>query len=66
LVKTFLGWTEQQLPDGTLILRSPAGPTYVTTPGSALLFPSQCYAVGGMSTPEADPAPQHYCARAPR
>ena len=35
-------------PDGTLILTSPAGQTYVTTPGSALLFPSLCYSVGGM------------------
>jgi hypothetical protein len=30
------------LADGTLILTSPAGHTYVTTPGSALLFPSLC------------------------
>ncbi|WP_156766896.1 HNH endonuclease signature motif containing protein, partial [Mycobacterium sp. E796] len=29
LIKTFFGWTEQQLPDGTLILTSPAGHTYV-------------------------------------
>src|SRR5438270_7858343 len=61
LVKTFFGWAEQQLPDGTLILTSPAGQTYVTTPGSALLFPSLCYSVGGMPAPEADPAPQDYC-----
>jgi hypothetical protein len=61
LIKTFMGWAEQQLPDGTLILTSPAGHTYVTTPGSALLFPSLCYSVGGMPTPEADP-PVEYCA----
>jgi hypothetical protein len=61
LVKTFFGWTEQQLPDGTLILTSPAGQTHVTTPGSALLFPSLCRAVGGMPAPEAD-LPQDYCA----
>jgi hypothetical protein len=61
LIKTFVGWAEQQLPDGTLILTSPAGQTYVTTPGSALLFPSLCYSVGGMPTPEADP-PADYCA----
>ncbi len=60
LVKTFWGWTDQQLPDGTLILTSPAGCTYVTTPGSALLFPSLCYAVGGMPAVEADP-PLDYC-----
>ncbi len=59
LVKTFWGWRDQQLADGTLILTSPAGNTYVTTPGSALLFPSLCHAVGGMPTPEADPPADH-------
>ncbi|OBA70411.1 hypothetical protein A5641_13010 [Mycobacterium sp. 1554424.7] len=61
LIKTFFRWTEQQLPDGTLILTSPSGQTYVTTPGSALLFPSLCYSVGGIPTPEADPPPVDYC-----
>ncbi|MCV7091154.1 HNH endonuclease signature motif containing protein [Mycobacterium interjectum] len=60
LVKTFMGWAEQQLADGTLILTSPAGHTYVTTPGSALLFPSLCRAVGGFAAAEADPPPD-YC-----
>ena len=59
-MKTFWGWSEQQLPDGTLILKSPAGHTQVTTPGSAPLFPSLCRAVGGMPAPEADP-PADYC-----
>jgi hypothetical protein len=62
LIKTFLGWAEQQLPDGTLILTSPAGCTYVTTPGCALLFPSLCYSLGGFAAAEADPAPD-YCAQ---
>jgi hypothetical protein len=61
LVKTFWGWGEKQLADGTLILTSPAGHTYVTTPGSALLFPSLCRHTGGMPAPEADPPPD-YCA----
>src|SRR5262249_31755108 len=61
LVKTFFGWAEKQLPDGTLILTSPTGQTYVSTPGSALLFPSLCLSVGGMPTPEAEP-PSDYCA----
>jgi hypothetical protein len=39
LVKTFWGWRDRQLPDGTLILISPSGPTYVTTPGSPQLAP---------------------------
>ncbi|ATA29553.1 13E12 repeat family protein [Mycobacterium lepraemurium] len=55
VVKTFWGWREQQLPDATLILTSPAGQTYVTTPGSALLFPSLCVPTGeppGRSGPD--------------
>jgi hypothetical protein len=62
LLKTFYGWAEQQLPDGTLILTAPTGHTYITTPGSALLFPSLCYSVGGLPAAEADPPPQDYCA----
>jgi len=61
LLKTFLGWRDQQLPDGTLILASPSGHTYVTTPGSALLFPSLCRAVGGCPAPEVDLLPEDYC-----
>jgi hypothetical protein len=60
LVKTFWGWRDTQLPDGTLILTSPSGHTYVTTPGSALLFPSLCLSTGGMPAPEAD-LPPDYC-----
>jgi len=57
LVKTFWGWRELQLPNGTLILRSPAGRTYVTTPGSALLFPSLCAPTGDLPAVKA-PADQ--------
>jgi hypothetical protein len=52
LVKTFWGWRDQQLPDGTIILDSPSGKTYVTTPGSALLFPSLCRPTGDLPTPK--------------
>ncbi len=51
LVKTFWGWQEKQLPDATLILTSQAGHTYVTTPGSALLFPSLCASTGEIRPP---------------
>ncbi len=57
LVKTFWGWRDQQLPDGTLIFTSPAGQTYVTTPGSALLFPSLCAPTGDLPAPAA-PRPE--------
>jgi hypothetical protein len=40
LLKTFWGWRDQQLPDGTVIWTSPSGQTYSTTPGSAVLFPT--------------------------
>jgi Domain of unknown function (DUF222) len=60
LVKTFWGWRDQQLPDGTIILDSPSGKTYVTTPGSALLFPSLCLPTGDVPTPAAD-LPSDYC-----
>ncbi|HZC92163.1 MAG TPA: HNH endonuclease signature motif containing protein [Mycobacterium sp.] len=59
LVKTFWGWRDQQLPDGTLILTSPSGQTYVTTPGSALLFPSLCQATGSIAAPEVDTPADH-------
>ncbi|MFC7672895.1 DUF222 domain-containing protein [Mycolicibacterium sp. GCM10028919] len=46
LLKTFwggpTGWRDRQLPDGTIIWTSPHGRTYVTDPGSKLLFPSLC------------------------
>jgi hypothetical protein len=61
LVKTFWGWHDKQLPDGTLILTSPAGQTYVTTPASALLFPSLCHTVGGIPAPETDTPPPQPC-----
>jgi len=58
LVKTFWGWHDRQLPDGTVILTSPSGRTYVTTPGSALLFPSLCRPTGDLP-PQADPPTEH-------
>lgn len=51
LIKTFWGWQDQQLPDGTVIWRSPSGHTYVTTPGGALLFPSLCAPTGEIARP---------------
>jgi hypothetical protein len=42
LGKTFWGWRDEQLRDGTVIWTSPAGEKYVTHPGSALIFPGLC------------------------
>lgn len=40
LIKTFWGWRDRQLPDGTVIWTLPDGQTHITTPGSAGLFPA--------------------------
>jgi len=55
LIKTFRDWRDQQLPDGTVIWTSPAGHTYVTTPGSALLFPGLCAPTGDLAPPNRTP-----------
>ena len=57
LLKTFWGWRDTQLPDGTVIWTLPGGYRYVTTPGSALLFPRLCLPTGEIarrSTPVDD------------
>ena len=51
LLKTFGGWHDRQLRDGTVIWTSPSGDTYVTTPGSALLFPTLCAPTGALTAP---------------
>jgi hypothetical protein len=60
LLKTFWGWRDTQLPDGTVIWTLPSGHTYVTTPGSALLFPSLCASNGDLPEPDR-PAPGDRC-----
>jgi hypothetical protein len=52
LIKTFWGWHDHQLPDGTLIWTAPSGQTYITTPGSALLFPTLCVPTGQLAPPQ--------------
>ena len=59
LLKTFWGWRDEQLPDGTVIWTLPGGHTYVTTPGSALLFPTLCVPTGEL--PRVDPAGVEPC-----
>lgn len=49
LLKTFWGWQDRQLPDGTVIWTLPGGQVHVTTPGSALLFPSLCVPTARLS-----------------
>ena len=56
LLKTFYvgagGWSERQLPDGTLILTAPTGHVYTTTPGGVLFFPQLGAPTGELVIPE--------------
>lgn len=56
LMKTFWGWWDRQLPDGTVIWDLPGGQTYVTMPGSALLFPALCAPTGDVAAVEPERA----------
>jgi hypothetical protein len=55
LLKTFYvgegGWSERQLPDGTLILTAPTGHVYITTPGGAQFFPQLATPTGELVIP---------------
>jgi Domain of unknown function (DUF222) len=53
LLKTFFDWVDRQLPDGTVVWTSPDGETYVTHPGSRMLFPSLCEPTATVSAPAA-------------
>jgi hypothetical protein len=46
LLKTFWGWCDEQLRDGTVIWTAPWGEKFVTHPGSALIFPALCIPTG--------------------
>ena len=59
LLKTFWsgpdGWRDRQHPDGTITWISPSGRTYITRPGSRLLFPALCLPTGELpSAPTAE------------
>jgi hypothetical protein len=67
LIKTFYGgppgWTDQQLPDGTIILTAPTGHTYTTEPHGAAMFPALAQPTGQLplSTVE-EPSPYRHLA----
>jgi hypothetical protein len=60
LLKTFYvgagGWSEHQLPDGTLILTAPTGHVYTTTPGGAQFFSQLATPTGELVIPD-EPGP---------
>jgi hypothetical protein len=53
LVKTFHtgidGWTDQQLPDGTIVFTAPTGHTYTTEPHGASMFPTLAQPTGKLT-----------------
>jgi hypothetical protein len=59
LLKTFWGWRDKQLADGTVIWTLPSGQTYVTSPGSAILFPALTAPTGDL--PEPSPTSDDRC-----
>jgi hypothetical protein len=58
LIKTFYtgpgGWTDQQLPDGTIVFTAPTGHTYTTEPLGAMLFPALKQPTGELPVPALD------------
>ena len=61
LIKTFHGgWTEQQLPDGTMILTAPTGHTYVSEAHGAALFPTLAQSTGELPVPTTVEEPSPY------
>jgi hypothetical protein len=62
LIKTFCGgpggWTDRQLPDGTIVLTAPTGHTYTTEPLGGMVFPALAEPTGELPVPTLDePSP---------
>lgn len=51
LLKTFCGWTDRQLPDGTILLTSPTGHTYTSEAHGAAMFPALARPTGELDLP---------------
>jgi hypothetical protein len=67
LLKTFCGWLDRQLPDGTIVWTSPGGQIYTTHPGSRLLFPTLCRPTAPVTAPVNVPgAPSNRGLKMPR
>jgi hypothetical protein len=62
LIKTFGcgpgGWSDQQLPDGTIVLTAPTGHVYRTEPHGAAMFPALAQPTGELDIPSSPPSPQ--------
>ncbi|NKZ14214.1 HNH endonuclease [Mycolicibacterium septicum DSM 44393] len=67
LVKTFCpGWSDRQLPDGTVEITAPTGHTYATEPHGAGLFPTLGQPTGDLNLPEPPAASPDRAAMMPR
>jgi hypothetical protein len=51
LIKTFCGWLDQQLPDGTIVLTAPSGYRFTTEAHGAALFPTLAQPTGQLDIP---------------
>ncbi|MDT5207709.1 MAG: hypothetical protein QOF67_124 [Mycobacterium sp.] len=64
LFKTFCagpaGWTELQLPNGTIVWTSPLGRTYTSQPLGALFFPQLCVPTKTLVLPTGPPPGPHH------
>jgi hypothetical protein len=62
LIKTFYcgpdGWSDEQLPDGTVIFTAPTGHRYSTEPAGAALFPALAVPTGPADRPAANGPPE--------
>lgn len=59
LMKTFGGWDDTQLPDGTVIWTSPSGRKYTTQPGSRIFFPTWDTTTADLPPPAGLPPTTH-------
>ncbi|QRY53395.1 hypothetical protein JVX95_08780 [Mycolicibacterium septicum] len=67
MVKTFCsGWSDRQLPDGTVEITAPTGHTYTTEPHGAGLFPTLGQPTGELNLPEPPAASPDRAAMMPR
>jgi len=55
LLKTFCGWSDRQLPDGSIEWTSPRGRTYTTPPAGARFFPQLGQPTGALDLPNSPP-----------
>jgi hypothetical protein len=66
LIKTFCpGWSDRQLPDGTVEITAPTGHTYVTEAHGAGMFPTLGQPTGELNLPEPPAASPHRGAMMP-